>query len=395
MLYKEVVVNNFASFFLGVDDPVREHHQGCTDHPITQTRLCHLVKKKDGKPYNCPRHENKDQSDSQTRPSTSSSTRFGFPSYHKQELLAMVEAIHVVYASSDKYVYSGLDIDSSGPSWDDHNSSLSDLCDIRRYTDYPACVKGRSSKDTPLVNLKRATVGRWMSDYWDSPSFGRLIWQNDCDDSDSTIGLGGFEHDLADDYPHLHPRFICRHSSSGPLDRYPSTQGKIEINTLHHPRLDNCWDNLVVGALNLVHIGPHNSHDMMGAISFMTSASDIASSISQTFKDWDDRHGAQIVKQTFVRFTICRDTQALSDGRISKQICGPLLDTITSSFRMILGVTSGPTRDLRSNWDICWADEEGDCPACQPDTCHLAYRTDSICNKNTRSIYEKTTKEEA
>jgi hypothetical protein len=248
MLYKEVVVNNLASFFLGVDDPVKEHHQACISYPNTQTRLCHHIKKKDGTMYHCPRHNRSHQPDHQI--STSTPPPFAFPLYHKQELLAMVEAIHIVYASVDKYVYGGIDYDACA-SGDDHDFSFSDLCDVRRYKDYPECAKEFSSKNTPLVNLKRATVGRWMSDYWDSQSPIKPIWQADFHDSESEVDLGEFEDDLADNHPRIHPRFMCRYPNLGPLDRYPSTHGKIEINVLHNPDLDQCCDNLLVGALNI------------------------------------------------------------------------------------------------------------------------------------------------
>jgi hypothetical protein len=90
MMYKEVVVNNFASFFLGVDDPVKEHHQACTSYPSTQTRLCHLVRRKDGKPYNCPRHDIFHQVDDEVD-HLPTATPTPFALYHKQELLTMVE----------------------------------------------------------------------------------------------------------------------------------------------------------------------------------------------------------------------------------------------------------------------------------------------------------------
>jgi hypothetical protein len=282
----------------------------------------------------------------------------------------MVEAIHIVYASVDKYVYGGINHDACA-SGDDHDFSLSDLCDVRRYKDYPECVRGFPSKNTPLVKLKRATVGRWMSDYWDSE-----------------VDLGEFEDDLADNYPCIHPRFMCRYPGLGPLDRYPSVRGKIEINVLHDPELDKCCDNLVMGALNIVYVGIVPQDAGEGATRFIPSVLDVASSLSDTFKEWDDLHDAQVIKKTFVRFTIKRDKRV--SGVLRREF-SDLLKATNIYFGAMLDEITGPERNLRSNWDICWADEEGDCPACQPDTCHPAYRTDSICNKDTRLQYEKTT----
>ena len=57
LLYKEVVLNNLSSFFLGVDDDLQPHHDNdCEEITSRQSRLCHSVVRKDGTPYKCCRH---------------------------------------------------------------------------------------------------------------------------------------------------------------------------------------------------------------------------------------------------------------------------------------------------------------------------------------------------
>jgi hypothetical protein len=145
---------------------------------------------------------------------------------------------------------------------------------------------------------------------------------------------------------------------------------------------------------HIICIGLKYSTACQAADNFVESSSAIASSFSETFQNWNDSHDAQLAKQTFVRFAIHRDEQLCLPEDICKQLCEPLLTALNLMFGSTLGLVTGPTMDLSLNWDICWADEEGNCPACQPETCHPAYRTDAICNKDTRLQYENTTIDE-
>ena len=361
MLYKEVVVNNFASFFLGVDDPIREHHHGCTDHPTTQTRLCHLVKKKDGAGYNCPRHHHPHQIDNQVN-HLSDTTPTPFALYHKQELLALVEAIHVVYASPDKHIYKGVDIgrDTLGPIPD---ALLPDMCDTRRYTDYPDCIKFFPKRDSPLVKLERMSVVRWMGDYWNEHSLVNFDWWEKWDDSDDAwTAFSQFEQGLGLDLPGLGPRFTCRSANLGPLRGYPYSPCDIQVNVLHNPDLDTYGPDLVVGSLNIVYIS--STVGRSAEVIFMDEISMIADELVNSFNVWKEYHHPDVVETTCVRFAVHREPPPVRFKASRTQQYDESLLPMWGTLGQELTDTLGIGQDLSLSWDVCWADEEGDCPAC-------------------------------
>lgn len=379
LLYKEVVVNNLSSFFLGVDDSVQPHHQACITHPTTQSRLCHLIKRKDGTAYNCPRHKSHNDASitSPTAPTT-------FAVLHKQELLAKVEALHFVYATADKYIYTGLC--ASGNQGGIHQDFFLKKCDTRRYNGVPKCTKDLPSEKTPLVNLKRSTVGRWLDDTWNKNTCSTSVQWGDHDGSDIAIAMGKFEYHTSTDIPQIAPRFICRSTRGGPLNGYPYLSDSIEINTLHNPNYLNYGENLAVSALNIVHIG---DDFRPGKMTFGRRVGWIVDSLIAAFEDWSEYLDTDSVHVTFVRFVFQRfdvdssdeDTDNSEDSEDEdsdndEEYKDKRLLAIWSAFKWELDrAVIDPDLELETCWDVCWADEEGDCPACQPDTCHPAYKT--------------------
>ena len=378
------MVNNLSSFFLGVDDPVRPHHQNCITHPTSQSHLCHLVKKTDGTAYVCPRHSQQPQH--HTAPNA-------FATYHKQELLAKVEALHFVYASADELVYNGnFDDYTSGDDTSDDDTSrydtsddeddmsrLGELCDTRRYEDVPECTK-RVAGSSPLTSLKRATVGRWMED--ESWTMGNVAqWIGTLrNDISAAAACEAFKERLSSTIPQIGPRLICRSARQGILYYYPRTAGKIQVNILHDPLYDNFGSNLVVGAFNIVHIPPESPISSMHV--FVHAYVDIVWELHTTMEAWSRSHSAAIAGRTFVRFVLSRD---IGDPGIEDD----LMVDISQCFGVELASLPSLPTDFQVSWDICWAEEEGDCPACQPDTCHPAYKTDSFCNHLSRQMYDQ------
>lgn len=373
MLYKEVVVNNLSSFFFGADDPIQPHHEDCVVKPTTQSTLCHLTKKNDGTAYKCPRHLHPtNHTDNPTPHSTPTPTAFAL--YHKQELLAKVEALHFLYASADKYIYAGLDIYGAEP-----ESVLFDQCDTRRYKDVPKCVADLQFAHNPLVNLRRATVGRWLDKAWgENISPSDVLWGIE-DGSDLAMAMGKFQHYLAHDIPQIAPRFVCRSATTGPLLSYPHMPDYININVLHNPDLHEYGRNIVVGALNIVHIT--STIELPAEQIFDDNLVEIVDSFIEYFEGWKDVFDTDELEATTVKYVIHRDTK-YSDDEGSTNSYGDEPDSVLFdcwvSFRQQLDSQAFGLDlevDLKECFEICWDEEEGDCPACQPDTCHAVYRT--------------------
>jgi hypothetical protein len=380
LLYKEVVVNNLASFFLGVDNSIQPHHQNCIDRLSTQPHLCYLMRKKDGSPYICPRHKpHLDTASTATPPPTV------FALYHKQELLAMVEALLFVYASADKNIYNNIDLDE-WPEYGEHVSRLIKLCNVQRYEDMPECAKGGTGQFNPLPNLKRASVGRWTEEtHW---NIDHILDDESLSGSLETAICRDFEEHLAANFPPIRSRFFCRHDAQGPLSIYPrATPGNVELNILHGPNLHDRYAHLVVGALNVVHI---EDQDMTGLNWIDHAHVKIASELYTLVRKWSDLYSFDVIGRTFFRFVIERDVE-YDDLEEMDYLRDLLLEGFDLQLALLASLTSLPG-DLAVRLDICWADEEGDCPACQPDTCHPAYKTDSPCNHLSRQEYDQSQK---
>ena len=130
LLYKEVVLNNLSSFFLGVDDDLQPHHDNdCEEITTRQSRLCHWVVRKDGSSYKCCRH----LTDSTALKATKAKPGI----FHKQQLLQLVEGVHLVYSSADLHLFSGIRMEDYLQEDGTLDKRLLDHVDLGRYLDVP------------------------------------------------------------------------------------------------------------------------------------------------------------------------------------------------------------------------------------------------------------------
>lgn len=307
-LYKEVVVNSLSSFFLGVDNSVQPYHQDCIVQLSNQSHLCHLMRKRDGTPYICPRHKPQlDTTSTATPPPTV------FALYHKQELLAMVKALHFVYASADQYIYNKINL-NGWPQDGEHVSRLIKLCDVQRYEDVTACTKGVTGHFNPLPILKRVSVGRWTEDmHWNMDHIMKhvpsLSGNVEKDTQTASSIIRDFEEHLAASIPPLRPRFMCRHYGRGPLAIYPGNiPGDVELNILHDLCYTKYYACLVPGTFNIIRIGsdPHFSAiDLIENIHVY-----VASRLYFLVLEWSESYSPDIIGKTFIRFVLDRGKNA-------------------------------------------------------------------------------------
>jgi hypothetical protein len=163
---------------------------------------------------------------------------------------------------------------------------------------------------------------------------------------------------------------------------YPyNMPGDVELNILHSPHLHDRYAHLVVGSFNIVHIA---DQDDMTGINWISHAHvKIASELYMLVRTWSDLYSSDVVGRTFFRFVVERDDKYDDFGEMDY-----LRDLLVVQFAYLASLAPLPG-DLAVKLDVCWADEEGDCPACQPDTCHPAYKTDSPCNHLSRQEYDQ------
>jgi hypothetical protein len=383
LLYKEVVVKNLTRFFLGVDDPARPHHPSCITHRSIQPHLCHQLRKKDGSPYICYRH----------RDYLVPTTAFAF--HHKRELLAKVEALHFC-PWADEDICDDIDSADSTDSTDSTDCLSEDgehvapakVCDCQRHEVVPECTKDVMGLINPLPALKRASVDRWTKDaHWtmnhildNIPTICRI---SETDPTTISSVCRAFEDRLTDNIPRIRCRFLCRHIGDGPSPIYPcEIPGDVELNILHDLDFDEFYAHLVVGATNIVPIVSKDHITAIGWIEEMYVT--IAIDLSCIVEYWTDLYTLDVIGRTFIRYVVERDEndhrpEAVND--LTRGMVQILEQTLASFFTV--------PRDLEVGLDVCWADEEGDCPACQPDTCHPAYKTDSVCNHLSRQEYDQ------
>jgi hypothetical protein len=164
---------------------------------------------------------------------------------------------------------------------------------------------------------------------------------------------------------------------------YPcETPGDVELNILHDLDFDEYYAHLVVGTTNIV---PIVSKDHITALDWIEEMYvTIAIDLSCIVEYWTDLYTPDVIGRTFIRYVVERDENDHRPEAVNTLTRGmvQILDQTLASFSTV-------PRDLRVGLDVCWADEEGDCPACQPDTCHPAYKTDSFCNHLSRQEYDQ------
>jgi hypothetical protein len=221
------------------------------------------------------------------------------------------------------------------------------------------------------------TVGRWVGDYWNQHSRVDSDWWEEWHDAnDAWMAFPRFEEYIGLELPEIGPRFVCRYYTLGPLSQFPRLTCNIEVNVLHDPDLLKYGSNLVVGAINIVYIG--SLGDDPAEDVFVDHASMIAEGLVDAFEEWTEVYDSDVVAATLVTFAICRESPSnvLVVSSQDKDDESTLAMWLT--FRRRLHDSLGPGKELSLSWDVCWADEEGDCPACQPNTCHPNYRIDPI-----------------
>ena len=375
LLYKEVVVNNLSSFFFGVDEPVRPYHTNCITHGIIQPNLCHIMRKQDGTPYMCNQHKHHHE------------PTYPLPVHHKQELLAKVEALHFLNQSANEGIYDDDDDITSYQSPGEEQVLQAKFCDCPRYEDLPERKKDVTGHINPLPALRRASVGGWtevaiwnmnhITDIMTSKS--RLLGT---DPTTASSRCRDFEKRLRANFPPFRCRFFCRHDSPEPLPTYLyDVPGDIEINIIHDMDFD--YDGpLVAGALNIIHVMSENHFMGIDWIGRMYRS--VASELHLTMLNWTDFYSPDVIGRTFIRFVLERH-----DVENNVQGVDDFMGQVKNLFNQQLASLSALPGDLKLKLDVCWADEEGDCPACQPDTCHPAYKTESFFNHLSRQEYDQ------
>jgi hypothetical protein len=371
LLYKEIVASNFSSLFFGLDDRVRPRHQKCRPHTSDQHRLCQWVEKQAGPSYNCARHS--------IYPLKSTGERALAPLepaaalaaglYHKQELLAMVESIHLVPNREDRTMFHRVNMEALMDGQELADGAM-DLIDTRRYTDLP----GNMGDYFPI--LERMSVGSWM----------HL-------DSYESVVLEGWEarkrleERMSQFMPNILTRYLCRFDCGGPLRSYPSPtrlEQTVEVNTLHYSSLLDFGKHLIVGADNVIHaeeyfppllddklIFPGRDPDQeMGdddyestPMDFFTTMVDlIAAKLSKTAVPWLQRYQRhpESLEQTTFTFVIHRRFDFEYPEDLDEQFEQDALDLkdLITLFENALDAVSDHEMDFwHGKWDIILKEE--------------------------------------
>lgn len=245
LLYKEVVVNNLASFFLGIDDKVLSHHAECSDVPSTQSSICHAVIKRDASRYKCCRHPPSPSQDARNIDANEYGT------FHKQQLLQMVEAVHFVYSSADRHMYNEIRLED----YVDEDGVLDDqvlrLVDVRRYLNVPECIQTGELRH-PLPNLERLTVASWLQ--WNI-DVNAIINATTMYRPGLSISKAYdlFERLLASRMYHFTAPFVCHCPCRGYLVHYSAPTTILCVNAIHETNPVTFGTYLQLGASNLVH----------------------------------------------------------------------------------------------------------------------------------------------
>jgi hypothetical protein len=336
------------------------------------------MRKQDGTPLVCYQHKHH----------LEPTTPFAF--YHKQELLAKVEALHFLNDWADGDIYGDNDC-AECESEDEEYVLEARLYDCPRQEDLPEQTKNVTGHINPLPAMKRLSAGRWTEDaHWNmNHTTNHITTISGIVETDSTTVSSvcrDFEDRLKANMPPVRCRFFCRHDGPGPLSVYPyNMPGDVELNILHSPHLHDRYAHLVVGSFNIVHIA---DQDDMTGINWINHAHvKIASELYMLVRKWIDLYSSDVIGRTFFRFVIERDDK-YDDFEEMNYLRNLLVEGFDLQFAYLASLAPLPG-DLAVKLDVCWADEEGDCPACQPDTCHPAYKTDSPCNHLSRQEYDQ------
>ena len=376
LLYKEVVIGSLASFLLGVDDYVKPHHTGCSQIPsTTQTRICGNVRR-NGNAHDCSRHPSSIVNDADKHQSPS-------VILHKQQLLQLVEAIHIVYTPRDKDVFSNARPQDFAFR-DDFLKHLDEVADIQRYKDVPSFINSLPAHRL-LPKLQRLTVGSWCR--WEWKEANNL---DEADHIDVSEAYKAFDERLAKDMYQIAPPIVCRyHCDDGLLRHYPVKHGDTVINILHDAQLDSFGSCLVVGARNIVHVeSPCRPSNPSPYEEFFEFACVTAESLVDTMFKWV--HDLYINPMTYhatkVKFVIHRpddwDYNTETDADILQSV--RMMHEVIQELRNWIDDTPGSNRlDYWDSWSVVWIEDYPACPACEPE--EFEFVADEIATSSSSS----------
>lgn len=360
LLYKEVVVNNLASFFLGIDDKVRSHHEGCSDVRSTQTYICHAVIKRDGSRYECSRHPLSSSEDDKDLDASESGI------FHKQQLLQMVEAVHFVYSSADRNMYGDIRLEDYVTEDGSLDEEVLNLVDVGRYLNVPECIK-TGELGNPLPNLERLTVASWLRKKIDINAIVNtttMCWPG----SPTLKAYELFERLLASRMYQFTAPFVCHHPCRGYLARYPAPTPFICVNTIHEASPVNFARYLQLGAENLVHFETRFQGETP-LTWFSRDVSLVASELGQFVIQWVESFPGRLEELSFTRieFVISRPDRQnwLEMTEREKEGEEDYFEQLRDIFKEDLERYDLPDNWSDETWDIVSEECRPPCPACE------------------------------
>lgn len=374
LLYKEVVVNNLSSFFLGIDAPIRSHHNTCYVRPSDQRRICQWIQKGNGATYCCPAHASessliKSAGEKAFLALQAPLSTYVLGTYHKLELLEMVGAFHLVYGHQDRAIFSRLNIQDylDGEELD---KDILNHVDLRRYTDLPPCLKRELNTSGLLPKLRRFTIAAWLlTDVWDAqfPREARGFHLQDCE---ASRGLEQLRETLAAVIPCFAATFACRQACSGFFEEYTNIENYPMVNTLHDPMPFAFGRFLAVGANNTIHVEQWQD-DETPLARFTDLVFMFAGEVSDAINRWHDLYDGtppQLLKCTSFTFVLHRewgypwDSVSAKDAKIDADI----LDGLTALYRAAMDIgEDGMMEFWADRCYIIWEEDDPGCPACR------------------------------
>jgi len=358
VLYKEVVIGNFAQFFYGVSEPALRNEE----LPPGQSRICCSISK-GVRPYHCLRHP---------PPAGDHDVTV----YTKRQLLGLVQAMYLVYTPQDTIELSKARPDDFDDDQDFHHH-LDEVVDIRRYKAVPEAIQ---SSKTLFPDLNRLVAGAWCRSEWDRP--------NNANISPHFCGYEvyrAFEQTLAKEMYQITPRYTCKlHIDDGPFRYYPSEPGGVEVNIFHDAELDCFGRSLLPGVLNIVHIeygSERRSCCPDHAVqppwqNFLDAIHQAAFTFAEVVnEDWaDNETGMNVLVRTYhttkVRFIIHRahDYDADTETAAEKLQADADLLQINNALSQEMQDAGGLDNFHGwKDWKAIWIQDYPACPACEPE----------------------------
>jgi hypothetical protein len=280
----------------------------------------------------------------------------------------MVEAVHIVYSTKDKTIFSHVNIEEYVND-DELDLRIFDNVDLRRYTELPPQIDLLPDTERVLPNLQRYTIASWlMYDSWNAGTLCRPS-HHAFQHLDSSLAFGDFDGYVGSSMPVFASRFMCRQPCEGPLSECLAYTYIPDVNALHDIDLSSYGHHLIAGTRNIIHIEQRsgdetplsNLTDHMGLI--VSGLADVLDRWTQSYKD-----APGILKRTSFTYIIHRDmeydwpdfsTQAYEEEKIH-------LGQLTQEFQQLLDPDDDGCMDMWiGKWSIKWEDDYSGCPACR------------------------------